>query len=157
MTDAVVQDVLVHEIYIAASPERVFEALVDPAQVPLWWGQQGIYRCESFASDLRPGGKWRSSGVGPDGGNFEASGEYLEIDRPRLLEQSWVASWSGDAKTTVRWELLPSGKGTMVTLRHSGFARHPQLAQGYRGWPRMLGWLQVYVERGKTVESRKPA
>ena len=30
------QDAIVSEIYIAANPERVFQALVDPAQVVQW-------------------------------------------------------------------------------------------------------------------------
>jgi len=56
-------DEIVSEIRIAAPPERVFEALVDPSQVVQWWGQQGIYRCTQYESDLRVGGRWRSLGV----------------------------------------------------------------------------------------------
>ena len=148
-------DVLVSEIYIAAPPERIFQALIDPAQVPQWWGQEGTYRCQRFASDLRPGGKWSNSGIGPDGLPFEISGEYLEIDPPRLLVQSWLATWTGDAETIVRWELTPRDEGTSVKIVHSGLSRHPRLAQSYRGWPRMLGWLQVFLERGETIDSRK--
>jgi uncharacterized protein YndB with AHSA1/START domain len=140
-------DEIVSEIHIAAPPERVFQALVDPAQVVQWWGQAGVYQCTQFHADLRAGGKWRSAGLGPDGGNFEISGEYLEIDRPRVLMCTWMASWTGDAKTTVRWELEPAGQGTLVRIRHTGFAAQPSLAQSYRGWPRMLGWLQAFLER----------
>jgi uncharacterized protein YndB with AHSA1/START domain len=86
------RDAIVAEIHIAAPPERVFQALVDPQQVLQWWGRQGVYRSTEFQSDLRRGGKWRTVGVNADGRNFEASGEYLEIDRPRLLVYSWVAS-----------------------------------------------------------------
>jgi hypothetical protein len=59
-------------------------------------------------------------------------------------------------KTTVRWELDPTNQGTRVRIRHSGLAAHPELAQSYRGWPRMLGWLQTFLEIGETVDSRKP-
>lgn len=149
------QDAIVSEIFVDARPERVFQALTDPAQVPQWWGQEGVYRCTKFNSDLRVGGEWRSLGVGPDGGDFFITGEYLEIDPPRLLVQSWVASWTGDAKTTVRWELVPTGQGTLVRLRHSGLAAYPEIAQSYRGWPRMLGWLQAFLEKGETVDMRK--
>lgn len=157
MTVAANPDVLVHEIHIAAPPERVFQALTDPRQVPQWWGQQGTYRCTEFSADLRPGGKWRNSGVRPDGSAFEAKGEYLEVDPPRLLVHTWIASWTGDVQTTVRWELVPSGEGTLLKLRHSGLAAHPEIAQNYRGWPFILGWLQAFVERGETSESRKAA
>ena len=148
---------IVSEIRIAAPPERVFQALVDPSQVVKWWGQAGIYRCTKFESDLRVGGTWRSVGVDGHGEPFEISGEYLEVEPPRLLSSSWVATWTGAARTNVRWELTPCTEGTLVRIRHSGFDPHPELAQAYRGWPRMLGWLQALIEMGETVEQRKAA
>jgi uncharacterized protein YndB with AHSA1/START domain len=150
-------DEIVSEIQIAAPPERVFQALVDPSQVLRWWGQNGIYRCTEFECDLRPGGKLRNAGVAADGRAFEAIGEYLEVDPPRLLVHSWVASWTGDVKTKVRWELEPTKQGTLVRIRHSGFAAHPELAGAYSGWPRLLVWLQANLERGETIDDRKPA
>ena len=150
------RDAIVSEIYIAAPSERIFQALVEPKQVVQWWGQAGIYRCTEFEGDVRPGGKWRSAGEGGDSGKFTVVGEYLEVDAPRLLACSWVASWTGDVKTTVRWELEPVSNGTLVRIRHSGLAAHPEVAQSYRGWPRMLGWLQAFIERGETVALRTP-
>jgi uncharacterized protein YndB with AHSA1/START domain len=147
-------DAIVSEIQIAAPPERVFQALTDPAQVVLWWGREGIYRSTKFAADVRVGGKWLNAGIGPDGRNFEISGEYLEVDPPHLLASTWIASWTGTAQTTVRWELTPKDGGTLVRIRHSGFAAHPELADSYRGWPRMLGWLQALLQRKDTVDSR---
>jgi uncharacterized protein YndB with AHSA1/START domain len=149
------QDTIVSEIQIAAHPERVFQALVDPQQVVQWWGQTNVYRCMEFSADLRAGGRWRSAGVGPDGGNFEVTGEILEIAPPHLLVYTWVASWTGSVKTTVRWELTPTDRGTLVRIRHSGLAAHPEIAQSYRGWPRMLGWLQTFLEKGETVDKRR--
>jgi uncharacterized protein YndB with AHSA1/START domain len=80
---------IVSEIQIAAPPERVFQALVDPAQVVKWWGQKGVYQCKKFQADLRVGGKWQSSGLDGQGHGFEVAGEYLEIDPPRLLSSTW--------------------------------------------------------------------
>jgi uncharacterized protein YndB with AHSA1/START domain len=150
-------DEIVSEIHIAAPPERVFQALVDPAQVPRWWGQKGIYSCTKFEADLRAGGKWHTIGVTGDGKNFEISGEYLELAPPSLIVTTWIATWTGDVKTTVRWELQPAKNGTLLRIRHSGLAAHPEIAQAYRGWPRMLAWLQALVERGETVDQRPAA
>jgi uncharacterized protein YndB with AHSA1/START domain len=150
-------DELVSEIEIAATADRVFQALVDPRQVVKWWGQHGMYRCTEFTSDLRPGGKWRAAGIGPDGGPFEVTGEYLEVDPPRLLAHTWVASWTGPVKTIVRWELDPKNQSTRLRIRHSGIAAHPELAESYRGWSRMLGWLQAFLQAGATVDSRQAA
>ena len=151
------QDSIVSEIYIAAPPERVFQALVDPAQILQWWGQAGVYVCQEYESDLRVGGRWRSAGTGLGGGGFKAGGEYLEIQPPSLLVYSWVASWTGAFQTTIRWELEPKDQGTLLRIRHSGFAGQPEIAQSYRGWPRMLGWLEAFVARGETVATRPPA
>jgi uncharacterized protein YndB with AHSA1/START domain len=159
MTDMAVQDAIVYEIYIAATPERVFEALVNADQVPQWWGGQGAgqaYRCTEFTTDLRVGGKWRCVGVDGSGREFNVTGEYLEVNPPNLLVSLWKASWTGEAETTVRWELTAAGKGTQVRIRHSGFADRPEIATAYRGWPNMLSWLAAFLEKGETVSSRMP-
>jgi uncharacterized protein YndB with AHSA1/START domain len=148
-------DTITSEIYIAAEPERVFHALVDPEQVLQWWGQQGVYRCTEFVADVRPEGRWHSSGIGPDGGRFEVSGEYLQVHPPLLLVHSWIASWTGDARTMVRWELEPRNGGTLLRILHSGLAAYPGIGDSYRGWPRMLRWIQALLERNETAEVRK--
>jgi uncharacterized protein YndB with AHSA1/START domain len=152
-------DAIVSEIHIAAPPERVFQALVDPRQVVKWWGGQGegqSFRCRHFQCDLRPGGKWRGAGVDAQGHPFEVVGEYMEVDPPRLLVHTWVASWTADVKTTVRWELSPTDRGTLVKHQHRGLAAHPELARSFRGWPRMLNWLQALLEYGETADDRNP-
>jgi len=134
-------------------PSRYFKHWLNPDKcciVGAGW------RLSLHESDVRTGGKWRSAGEGGDSGKFTVAGEYLEVDSPRLLVYSWVASWAGNVRTTVRWELEASSKGTLVRLRHSGLAAHPEVAQSYRGWPRMLGWLQAFIEKGETIEMRKP-
>ena len=57
---------------------------------------------------MRPGGKWSSAGVSADGKPFSVDGEYLEVDRPRLLVYTWNPSFAHKLKTTVRFELEPS-------------------------------------------------
>ena len=156
MTVPTSADALVSEIYIAAEPERVFQALIDPAQVPAWWGQKGVYLCETFEADLRVGGEWRMAGVGRDGGPFQIKGKFLEIDSPRRLRYTWIATWTGSVQTTVQWELTATQNGTQVTITHSGLAAHPELAQSYRGWPMLLAWLQAFLEKGETSETRLP-
>ena len=162
------QDTVVVEIFIAAPPARVYEAITDPKQVASWWGAKGVYRITENHSELRPGGKWWSVGVGADGTSFRVEGEYLEIDPPRLLSHTWMGSFSGSLKSTVRWELEPEevhglhpsgphrlGTGTRVTIRHSGFLGNLEIAKNHgQGWIRVLGWMQAFVERGETAETR---
>jgi uncharacterized protein YndB with AHSA1/START domain len=125
-----------------------------------WWGGQGAgqsFRCTHYQCDLHAGGTWRSTGFDGQGRPFEATGEYVEVDPPRLLVQTWVASWAAQVKTVVRWELQPTDKGTLLRHRHSGLAAHAEVKMSLRGWPRILGWLQAFVEKGETVEDRWPA
>ena len=161
-------DAIVAEIFIAAPPERVFQAISDPSQTPQWWGQKGMYRTTESQVDLRQGGKWKSVGVGADGSPFSVEGEYLEVDPPRLLVHTWKANWAALPPTIVRWELEPqsvhglhatgpqkAGTGTLVRIRHTGFAGNVEQVTGHgEGWKRVLTWMQGFVERGETVDSR---
>jgi uncharacterized protein YndB with AHSA1/START domain len=150
------QDAIALEVQIAAPPERVFQAITDPTQLLRWWGQQGMYRGTKWCTDLRPGSQWRCEGVSDvDGSAYNVSGEYLEVDPPRLLVHTWISSWGGPLKTVVRWELEPASDGTVVRLHHGSFAGAPAQAKGhYEGWQRVLGWMQAFVEKGITVEGR---
>jgi uncharacterized protein YndB with AHSA1/START domain len=165
------QDAVLAEIFIAAPPERVFQAITDPNQTPQWWGQQGMYRVTEWKADLRLGGKWSSVGVGADGSSFRVEGEYLEVDPPRRLVYTWIASWTGTLKTIVRWELEPRdargsphrgpqsvGTGTVVKIRHEGFAAAPKAALDHaQGWKHVLAWMQAFLEKGETIDTRKSA
>ncbi len=151
-----IPDAIAVEHFIAVPPARVFQAITDPAQIIQWWGQPGTYRTSRWHSDLRPGGHWRSEGINGNGSSFHVSGEYLEIDPPRLLEHTWQPSWESDLKTTVRWELTAKDNGTLVKIQHSGFAGKAKAAQDHgNGWRRVLGWMQAFVEQGSTIDSRK--
>jgi uncharacterized protein YndB with AHSA1/START domain len=161
-------DVVTAEIFIAAPPTRVFAAITDPSQTAKWWGQKGLCRLTSTKADVRVGGKWLSEGIGEDGKPFSVGGEYLEVDPPRLLVHTWKPCYANLDNTVVRWELEPRevhglqhqgpgrvGTGTMVKIRHSGFAGDIAAAQGHgEGWKRVLGWMQAFVEKGETVETR---
>ena len=154
------QNAVVAEVFIAAPPARVFQAISDPVQLPKWWGQSGLYHVTKSSMDVRPGGRWRSEGVGADGQTFYVEGEYLEVEPPRLLVHTWRSSYD-TAQTVVRWELeaetvnalhpsgpKKSGTGTRVRVTQEGFAGNFASAQSHgEGWKRVLGWLEAYIKR----------
>jgi hypothetical protein len=42
-----------------------------------------------------------------------------------------------------------------VKIRHDGFAGNVEQAKAHGdGWIRVLGWMQAFVEQGKTVDTR---
>jgi len=162
------QDAISVEIEIAASPERVFNALTNAKQLFTWWGKEPSVELSVFEMDARRGGKWRfrcrpTPGVdqGPVGEQlrrngaeqYEAHGEVLEYDPPRLLVWSWIANWHDQPAhpTIVRWELTPTPSGTRVQVTHSGLSREHIARKDYTpGWLGVLKLLDDHLaaERG---------
>jgi uncharacterized protein YndB with AHSA1/START domain len=146
-------DAVVSEIYIAAPPARVFQALIDRKQVMNWWSDENC-RLEDFSMEPQRGGKWvydtghtdlNINGVS----KFHCEGEVLEYDPPRLLAYTWIANWHADKsrRTSVRWDLAPEGKGTLVKVTHSGLAQESLARKDYgSGWPGVLEKLKSFME-----------
>jgi len=133
---------LLATIDIAAPPERVFRA-VTSEELPLWWGSDDLYRTTEWSGDVRPGGSWRTAGVGRDGKPFSVHGEFLEVDPPHRLVQTWLYDWDPAANvTTITWRFEPIPGGTRVLVRHEGFgSAHEACANHASGWEHVLGWL----------------
>ena len=141
-------ETIVKEIVINATAERVFDALTDPARRVKWWGVPGKFQTTHMDSDLRPGGRWEMRGDGPGGAPFALRGEYRAIERPRILEFTWLHESPGQPalQTVVRFDLAEAGGLTTVRLTHSGLAT-PQSRDYYQGWPWILSLLKGYAER----------
>jgi uncharacterized protein YndB with AHSA1/START domain len=61
-----------------ASPDRVWAAWIDSAQLDAWWGPNG-FRNETSSMDFRVGGVWRYVMRGPDGKDWPNWIRYQEI------------------------------------------------------------------------------
>jgi uncharacterized protein YndB with AHSA1/START domain len=140
-----VNDAIVAEIVINAPAERVFAALADPRQRVQWWGSKGRFQATHMESDLRPGGAWLMSGTAMEGKPFTVRGEYRTIERPRVLEFTWLPDWKEEPQTLVRFDLEEKDGTTTVRLTHSGFATDAA-REGYQGWPWLLSMLRAHVE-----------
>jgi uncharacterized protein YndB with AHSA1/START domain len=112
-----------------------------------WWGSDDTYRTTKWTGDVRVGGAWVAEGIGRDGA-FSVHGEFLEVDPPHKLVQTWRAAWDGNHATTITYRLEPITGGTRVTLRHEGFGDRAESYRGHsEGWERVLTWLQTYLAR----------
>lgn len=145
MTAARTGDAIIKDITIRASAERVFEALVDPRQRVKWWGAPGRFQATDMESDLRVGGLWMMSCLGGDGKAHIFRGEYRAVDRPYLLEFTWLPEGDSAPPTVVRFELEEHQGTTTVRLTHSGFTSDAA-RERYQGWPWLLSLLQAHVE-----------
>jgi uncharacterized protein YndB with AHSA1/START domain len=140
-------DAIVKEIVINAPAEQVYDAIADPLQRVQWWGREGRFQATHMESDLRPGGKWKMSGTAAAGKPFTVYGEYRAVERPRLLEWTWIADFrENEPATVVRFDLEEKNGATTVRLTHSGFANQ-QARDSYQGWPWLLALLQEYVQK----------
>jgi uncharacterized protein YndB with AHSA1/START domain len=149
------QDAIISEIEVVAPPERVFQALTQADQLARWWSSEACL-LEFWQMDARRGGRWHfktkpSASMTVNGvSEFEALGEILEFDPPRLLVYTWIANWHRDKtrRTIVRWELTPSGGGTKVKVTHSGLAQEDVARKDYSGgWAGVVELLKKFVEK----------
>jgi uncharacterized protein YndB with AHSA1/START domain len=149
-------DTIVAEIDIAASPERVFHALTDSAELVQWF-TDATCPVKFWKMDARKGGAYsyatENGNYTVNGVNeFECHGEILEYDPPRLLIYTWIANWHLDKqnKTIVRWELTPTATGTHVKVTHRGLAQEKVAREDYRlGWTGVVEKLKEFAETGK--------
>jgi uncharacterized protein YndB with AHSA1/START domain len=133
----------VYELYIKTTPERLWQAIVDPAIRARYNFGAGIH------SDWKPGSRYRMSAR--DGTVELGEGEILEIDPPRRLVQTMRALWSEDAKregsSRLTWQIEPIADSCHLTLVHDQLREgaHPELTGG---WPMILSGLKTWLETG---------
>jgi uncharacterized protein YndB with AHSA1/START domain len=139
------EGVIFASVEVEAPPERVFRALASE-ELAQWWGSPDLYRVTRWTGDVRKGGKWKSEGVSKEGRPFSVSGEFLEVEPPHLLVQTWTYDWDAKATTKIRYRIDAISTGSRITVRHEGFAPHsPDCESHASGWERVLGWLGDFL------------
>ena len=120
--------------------ERVWAAYTDPALIPQWWGQGTTV--DRF--DLRVGGSYRF--VSNRGTDKESAfiGDFLEIDPPDRIVQTFGMEGPYGSPMTQTIELEPAGEGThlAITSRFETIEERDntmKYAQGGATW----GWNQL--------------
>ena len=100
------------------APRRlVFEALTKPEHVRRWWGILGDgYSVPVCEIDLRPGGKWRFIGRGPDGDIPAFYGEFREIVPHERIVQTEIFEPYPDAPAVNTTILTEENGKTRVTV-----------------------------------------
>lgn len=134
---------------LLASPERIFKALVDPAELVEWWGPSGFTTPE-IEIDQKIGGSYRFGMQPPDGELFHLTGEFLEIDPPTRLVYSfrWEEPDPDDRETVVRLSLDAVADRTRLSLWQGVFATQARLALHHDGWTESLQRLSDHLESG---------
>ena len=141
------EDTIVQEVSIKGAAERIFAALIDPAELMEWWRAGEKFQITHAENDLRVGGKWSMTvegHCGPDG-RSTVTGVYQEIDPPHTLVFTWSRPEENEPVSTVRWDLKEENGVTTVRVTHSGLVSEEWRARN-SGWPIVVGLLRDYVE-----------
>ncbi len=136
----------VFEIYIRTTPERLWQAIVDPdVRARYQFGAR-------VDSTWTPGSTYQVQHDGVAGAVIE--GENLEVDPPRRLVQTYHALWDDDiaaaGTSRVTWEIEAVGSTCRLTVTHDELAADAD-AHLYGGWPMMLSGLKTWLETGEEL------
>ena len=130
---------VVASVELAAVPDRVFQALASRDVVD-WWVNPGVFDTREWAGDVRVGRRWRASGVAR-GAPYALEGEFLEVDPPRKLVQTWHIAGAPGTPSTVTYLLEPITGGTRLTVHHAGLGAPDQRDNVGAGWRSSLDRL----------------
>jgi uncharacterized protein YndB with AHSA1/START domain len=136
----------IYEIYIRTTPERLWEAIIDP-------DIRAKYNFSMAAhSDWQTGS--RITMTSPNAPEPLGEGTVVEIDPPKRLVHTMVALWGEDVKaegeSRVTWEIEPIADSCRLTVTHDHL-REGANEQLYGGWPMILSGLKTWLESGQLL------
>lgn len=139
-------------IEIKATPERVWRALTDAAELSAWFQV-------TIEGEIQVGAEAWMTCVTPEYAGQRFLVEIVEMTPSRRFVWRWYpgavdpeVDYSKEARTTVTFMLEPFGGGTRLSVAETGFdrvslARRAKVyADNTQGWAEVMEWLQSYVE-----------
>src|SRR3954452_11529201 len=138
----------VYTIYIASTPEKVWQALTSAEFSRKYFS--------GFAVEMEQklGGTFIVRA--PDGA-LHISGEVFEYDPPKKLTVTWNVNWPDLVEklgtTLVTYEIEPAGDAVRLTMieAHDRALSEDILEGGRQGWPAILSSLKSLLETGQPL------
>jgi uncharacterized protein YndB with AHSA1/START domain len=141
----------VYVIYIRTTPEKLWQALIDPEFTRQYW-------CETVQDcEWKPGSSWRL--MIPDG-RVGDSGEILEIEPLRRIVLKWRNEFKPEllveGYSRLTYELEQQGDSVKLTVIHEMDKPGSKLIDGVsQGWPAILSSLKSLLETGESLEATR--
>jgi uncharacterized protein YndB with AHSA1/START domain len=139
---------IVYTIYIAAAPEKVWEALTSADF------SRKYFFGNSVEVDLKIGGAYI---VRTPDGALHISGEVVECDPPKKLTVTFNVNWPELIEklgpTLVTYQIEPAGDAVRLTMTesHDRPLSDDILSGGRQGWPAILSSLKSLLETGAAL------
>jgi uncharacterized protein YndB with AHSA1/START domain len=139
---------IVYTIYIASTPEKVWQALTTAEFSRKYFSGFAV------EAELKVGGAFVVRA--PDG-SVHISGEVIECDPPRRLTITWNVNWPALVEklgvTLVTYEIERAGDAVRLTMTeaHDRPISDDILSGGRSGWPAILSSLKSLLETGEAL------
>jgi uncharacterized protein YndB with AHSA1/START domain len=143
---------LVFQIYIRATPERVWQAITETE-----FRRQYFYG-STIESTFTPGSPVRSHSPN---GQLWGDDVILECEPPRILSHTWRSLWDPAAvdepPSRVTWRIEGQEGGlTKLTVVHDQLEQSPATARGVSGgWAFIISGLKTVLETGGPLTTTK--
>ena len=124
---------------IRATPESVFRAWLDPERMQRWFGTT-----RQIVNPKVDGLFYLA--MEHQGRTWPHYGRYLRLEKPRLVEFTWMSEGTEGKETVVTIELVAREGGTQLTLNHVGVP-DTELGRGHQE-----GWTAIIAEFAKALE-----
>ena len=138
----------VYVTYIAATPEKVFDAITRPELARRYWGHENV-------SDWTPGSDWQHVRANEER-TVELVGKVVETSPPTRLVITWAnASQAADpdAYSRVTFDIEPYDDMVRLTVSHDELQAGSGMANGIqKGWPIVLSSLKSFLETGRGLD-----
>src|SRR6266850_511832 len=146
----------VYVTYIATTPEKVWQALVDTDVTRKYWADP---TSDSPAHvnvwDWKTGSQWEHQRL-DDARTVDMVGKVVESSPPRRLVITWARpkeAGENSKHSRVTFDIEPQGDGLVrLTVMHEDLERDPQMFESIsKGWPKVLSNLKTLLETGRAL------
>jgi uncharacterized protein YndB with AHSA1/START domain len=120
---------------IAAPPDVLFDAWLDPIALATWMRPGGVDSTVATV-DARVGGRYEVV-MRLDSGGVPHTGEYRVIDRPKRLVFTWMSPFTDNRETLVTVDFVRRGNRTEIVVTHERLPQR-ELTSHTNGWTSAL-------------------